>query len=413
MMVKLSLTFIKPSPYWFVLVLCLLLRQLPAQIQVSTITSSFDGSGGLELDGQGNLIIANFGRDLSNADGTQVWKLDQEGNLSLFATGLQGASGNIFDAQGNLYQSNISGGYISKISPAGVVITYASQSISAPVGISIDEEGNLYVCNCAGNFGNSIRRVSPTGNTTLFSSSPLFRCPNGITRDADGNLYVSNFSNGNVIKVNANGSASHFATIPGGSNGHIVYSKADNILYVASHGSSRIYRLGLNGIATPIAGSGIRGNADGPASSATFSRPNGLAISSTGDTLYVNSSVPITDNPATNARPLNPSVVRLLRGLNSPTTPTRNPAWLKAIQLSAHPNPAREDIQLVLEFPVARKGKLSLINAKGQHLQLIHEGLFQQGRNQFSIDVAGLSKGEYIYLLQLDQYMISRQIIIQ
>lgn len=393
--------------------LLLLSQTLTAQIVVSTITSSFDGSGGLELDGRGNLYIANFGRDLSNADGTQIWKLGKSGHLSLFATGLQGASGNIFDPAGNLYQSNISGGFISKVTPAGVVSTYASQSISAPVGISIDQDNNLYVCNCAGNFGNSIRKVSPNGNTTLFASGPLFFCPNGITRDTQGNLYVSNFSNGNVIKITPTGSASHFATIPGGSNGHIVYSPADNLLYVASHGSSRIYRLGLNGIATPIAGTGIRGNTDGPAASATFSRPNGLAITPSGDTLYVNSSIPITDNPATNARPLNPSVVRLLRGLNSPTTPTRTPDWLNAVEVSHFPSPAQNDFQIKMQLPQSQKGRLVLINPKGQQIQTIHEGVFQQGSHQFSVDTKDLPAGLYAYIIHLGPYTISRPLLVQ
>lgn len=392
---------------------CLLFHALPAQIQVSTITDAFDGSGGLELDSRGNLMIANFGRDLSNADGRQVWKLDKAGNLDLFATGLQGASGNIFDPQGNLYQSNIAGGYISKITPSGVVSTYATQSISAPVGISIDEDGNLYVCNCAGNFGNTIRKVNTGGITTLFASSPLFSCPNGITRDDNGNLYVSNFSNGNVMKITPNGSPSHFATIPGGSNGHIVYARADNVLYVASHGSSRIYRLSMNGIATSIAGSGIRGNADGPAGTATFSRPNGLAITPSGDSLYVNSSVPITDNPATNARPLNPSLIRLLRGLNSPTTPTKAPAWLNAIQLNVFPNPSKGQCQIQLDFPRSKQGKLVLLNAKGQQLQVIYEGTFQQGPNQFNINLENFPPGQYAYILHIKPFLISRQIILQ
>lgn len=395
------------------LLLLFLFQSLTAQILVSTISSSFDGSGGLELDSRGNLYIANFGRDLSNADGTQVWRLDKLGELNLFAAGLQGASGNVFDSQGNLYQSNISGGYISKITPAGIVSTYASQGISAPVGVSIDEDNNLYICNCAGNFGNTIRKVSTNGNSTLFSSGSLFRCPNGITRDAEGNLYVSNFSNGNVIKVTPNGSASHFATIPGGSNGHIIYSQADNILYVASHGSSRIYRLSLNGIATPIAGTGVRGNTDGPATSASFSRPNGLAITKSGDTLYVNSSIPITDNPATNARPLNPSVVRLLRGLNSPTTPTSAPKWLNAIVLNHFPNPVKADFRIKLEFPQSHRGKLLLLNPKGQQVQLIHEGIFHSGINQFQVSVKDLPAGLYAYILHLGPHMLSRQILIQ
>ncbi len=304
-----------------------------AQVMVETITGEFDGSGGLNMGRDGKLYVANFGESLDNGAGTEVWRVDykNEGQPVLFAAGLNGASGNDFDSDGNLFQSSIAAGTVSKINPEGNVSFFASNGISCNVGINIDAEDNLYVCNCCGSNGNTIRKVTKDGISSVFSSSSLFLCPNGITRDNDDNLYVSNFSNGNVVKIDPNGQASLLGITPGisgvsaPSNGHIIYSEKESVLYVASHGSHQIYRLTLDGELTVLAGTGQRGNKDGSAGEATFSRPNGLALSVTEDTLFVNSSIPVTD---ANGRPLNPSVIRMITGLRGITslsiTPTFN-----------------------------------------------------------------------------------------
>lgn len=193
-----------------------------AQITVNTVTDPFPASGGVKVGPDHNVYIGNYGDALPNANGSQIWVYEPStGILSEFANGLQGASGNAFDSQGNFFQSNIAGSYISKVTQEGFVSTFTSVGISSPVGIAIDEEDNLYVCNCG---NNTIRKVTPKAVSTQFSSGSLFACPNGITLDGSGNLYVSNFNNGNVIKINAGGYPSLFATIPGGNNGHLTYS---------------------------------------------------------------------------------------------------------------------------------------------------------------------------------------------
>lgn len=314
--------------YIIVLICAFGMTPLHAQIIVETITDEFDGSGGLNMSSDGKLYVANFGESLDNGTGTEVWQIDyrNEGQPELFANGLNGASGNDFDSEGNLFQSSIAAGTVSKISAEGNVSFFVASGISCNVGINIDSEDNLYVCNCCGSNGNTIRKVTKEGISSVFSSSSLLFCPNGITRDKDDNLYVSNFSNGNVVKISPSGQASLLAIVPGipgvsaPSNGHIIYSEKEDILYVASHGSHRIYKLTLDGELTVLAGTGQRGNNDGSAEMATFSRPNGLALSTTEDTLFVNSSIPVTN---ANGRPLNPSVIRMITGLRGATS-TKN-----------------------------------------------------------------------------------------
>ncbi len=306
--------------------------------QVFTLIDSFPASGGVKLGPDGHIYIGNYGDGLPNANGTQIWRYHiKEDSLELFASGLSGASGNDFGLDGNFYQSNIASGVISKVTATGQVSTYAS-GLSSPVGIVADEEGNLFVCECG---SNEISKVDTNGTVSLLSSGFPFACPNGITRDHNGMLYVSNFNTSDVIRINpSNGQASLFAFIPGNNNGHLTYSSKDSCLYIASHGSSKIYKSTLNGNVTTIAGSGTRGNADGSLNQATFSRPNGIAMSSSQDTIFLNSSIPLTNGPSF---PLNPSKLRGITGFRPITTKT---AEEEKIAFKIYPNPTNGIIEI-------------------------------------------------------------------
>ena len=376
------------------------------QVMVSTVTDEIPGSGGVKLDAQGNVYIANYGDALPNQNGNQVWRLDKEGNLEVFATGFQGASGNDFDSQGNLFQSNIAGSFISKITPEGNVSTFVSAGISAPVGIGIDSQDNLFVCNCG---NNTIRKVTPNGGSTQFASGTLFNCPNGITLDHEENLYVSNFSNGSVVKVTPEGTASFFINIPGNNNGHIAYSPIDSVLYVNSHGSHRIYRVTLEGDITIIAGSGIRGNVDGTALQAQFSRPNGIDVSPSGDTLYLNSSIPLTNA----GLPLNPSVVRMVTGLRPDTVSSIKPVWeYEGVELSHFPNPIKDKASILYELPKDLELELRLHNVGGKLLKVVELGKKRAGQHQLELSTQHLPNGLYYYSLINKGFVLSRVLVV-
>ncbi len=378
------------------------------QVVVSTLVDNIQASGGLKIGPDNSLYAANFGISLDMANGTQVWRVGMDGSVELFATGLSGASGNDFDSQGNLFQSNISAGTVSKITPTGQVSTFATIGISCNVGIVIDENDNLFICNCCSTNGNTIRRVTPGGQSSQYSSSGLYFCPNGITADGNGNLYVSNFSNGNIIKIAPGGAASLLAVTPGAggmaaSNGHIVYSPYEDVLYVASHGSSKIYRLTLNGVLTTFAGSGVRGNDDGPASQATFSRPNGLALSSTGDTLFVNSSIPTTN---AGGRPLNPSKIRMLTGLlgNSNIGEIE-----KSLEFLIAPNPTTNSISV--QSDVCRESHCR-INIFNSTFDVVHAAPMNRNSDKIEVVIGHLSSGTYYFQLISDKGMGMRPFLV-
>ncbi len=272
------------------------------QYSVRTLTPSFNGSGGATIDSAGWIYVADFGDRLDNANGIQVTKVDpSSGELTVFATGLVGPSGNKFDSKGNLFQANIKGNTISKISPDGQVSDFVSSGLASPVGIAIDKEDNLYVCNCG---GSSISKVTPDGTVSSFVQSSELKCPNGITIDDEGNLYPVNFSNGKVFKVSPDGSLSVLTTLPGNSNAHIDYWNKK--LYVVGRSAGQVFEVDMQGKINLLAGSGTIGDTDGDGNEAQFYIPNGIALSKDGQKIYV------VDRLLGVGTQLNPVVVRVI-----------------------------------------------------------------------------------------------------
>jgi sugar lactone lactonase YvrE len=274
-------------------------------LEVRTLAGPIEaGSGGVEVDADGNVYTADFGATLSSGPpGTRVWKVTPMGEVSVFADGLVGASGNTLGADGWFYQSNIAGNTISRISPDGVVEPFVTGGVSNPVGLVFDADDRLIVANCG---NGSLARVGGDGAPEVFTDTDLLRCPNGITLASDGNFYVANFADGNVVRVTPTGEASVFATIPGNNNGHIVFG--NGVLYVVARGNHQIYELTLDGELTLIAGSGERGLDDGPADTATLSLPNDVALSPDGRILYWNDVGVTGPDPQT----LTPTWIRYL-----------------------------------------------------------------------------------------------------
>ena len=270
---------------------------------VSTLTESFNGSGGLTVGPDDFIYVGDYGDFLNNANGTTVSRINpQTGAIEVFAEGLEGASGNTFSPDGNLIQVNIQGNSVSQISPEGVIMTLFDKGFTAPVGIEFDGEGNLYVCNCG---SNTIRKISSDSTSITFSDDVRLACPNGLAIDDNDNLYVSNFSDPNVIKISPDGNAETFASIPGGGNAHIAFG--NDVLFVVARAGGRVYEITLDGVVSVIAGTGEDGNDDGDGQDASFFVPNGIDVSNDGQTIYVTSRV------VDDGLPLNPVLVRTIR----------------------------------------------------------------------------------------------------
>ena len=194
--------------------------------------ASFNGAGGMTVDDQGNIYAADFFNHV-------IRKIDSEGTVTTFAgsgtAGFEEGTGSLasfnrpldveIDQNGNLFVADTENHSIRKITPEGVVSTFAgmgstgmtngtrtSASFNRPVGLDIDTNGNIYVVDSENNI---IRKINADGVVSTLAGSGSFGSADGIgtlasfnrpsdlALDAFGNIYVVGRSNYSIRKINA------------------------------------------------------------------------------------------------------------------------------------------------------------------------------------------------------------------
>ncbi len=249
---------------------------------VETVLAELDaGTGGLAVDGEGNLYHADFG--YPDHVGNTIFKVTPNGEVSEFASSdlFTSLTGNTFGPDGKLYQSSFGSSNVVTVDPDGTV-ELLTDEVRGPTGIVVTDEGRVFVDSCR---GNQVFEVFPDGTAEVIASGVGMNCPNGLTIDDDGNLYVVNFDTGFMQRITPEGDIEAIYRFPSG-NAHVVH--VDGYLYVTARVDHRVYRYEIaTGDVVTVVGTGDQGFDDGSGNVATIARPNAIAVGPDG-ALYIN-----------------------------------------------------------------------------------------------------------------------------
>ncbi len=149
---------------------------------VRPFVSDLMNATGLALDRTGDIYVS------SRFEGN-VHRVSPTGQMSLYAEGLGVATGIAFDREGNLFVGDRSG-TIFKIGADRQIFVHATLEPSvAAYHLAIGPGGDLFVCGPSTSSYDSIYRVNPHGEVSVYFQG-LGR-PQGLAFDLDGNLYVA------------------------------------------------------------------------------------------------------------------------------------------------------------------------------------------------------------------------------
>jgi len=228
-------------------------------------------------------------------------------------------NGLVVDSSGNVYVADAFNNKIRKITPQGVVSTFAgsglggslvdgtgtSASFSMPQGLAIDSLNNLYVAdtgNCA------IRKITQAGVVTTLAgqincgykdattSAAMFDYPTGVAVDSSGNVYVADMYNYRIRMVTQAGVVT---TLAGGAQGTLngigtaaqfirttgIAIDPSGTLYVADYNTIRKITSGAV-VTTWVGGSTQFALQDGVGTGSGFWGPGSLAVDASGN-VYV------------------------------------------------------------------------------------------------------------------------------
>lgn len=298
----------------------------PGSADGSGVAARFSAPRGLGIDSVGDIYVADTNNDSVRfvtrggqvstlAGAPPAMSVDAAGSLARFNLPVSAA----VDLAGNVYIADSANDTIRKIDPSGLVSTLAGSPglagssdgtgaaarFSSPSALAVDRAGILYVAD-AGN--DTIRKISPSGMVTTFAGTSgargsadgtgtvaRFDRPSGIAVDSAGIIYVSDSFNHTIRKITPQGAVTTFVgtadqwgSVDGTGSaarlffpGALAVDTASN-LYVVDQ-DRVIRKITSAGVVTTLAGSpSAVGSLDGTGSSARFDHPAGIAVSSTG-----------------------------------------------------------------------------------------------------------------------------------
>lgn len=227
----------------------------------------------------GRIFVVDFGSG-------EVFLLNTDGELTLIDV-FPGALGGAMDSAGNFYFSQFGLDQVVKVYP-DLSHEVFTEGIDGPAGILISPDDQfMYVTSYNDNIIVRIDMTNENPSPETFADDELINGPDGLVFDAQGDIISVNYLDGNVQRIDGNGTVSNFTSIDDtNSTGYLVNFNG-GYLVTGANTSHKIYYITGNGDVSTFGGTGIAGNEDGLIETAQFNFPNGIAISPTGDTLLV------------------------------------------------------------------------------------------------------------------------------
>ena len=168
---------------------------------------------------------------------------------SPFSNTASSTFGIVSDSLGNIYTTNYSDNFVTKITPSGVSSVFGTTG-GAPRGITIDQFGNLYVANLQ---DNTVTKITPSGVSSLFGTTG--NGPFDITIDKLGNIYTGNTTGNTVTKITLGGVSSVFGTTGGAPRGIQVDSNFN--VYVSNAIDNNVTKITPDGTSIILGSTGI------------------------------------------------------------------------------------------------------------------------------------------------------------
>ena len=395
--------------------------------------ATLNNPGGICFDTAGNLYI-------SDQCYLRIRKINTAGIISLYAgNGNTDSTGDggpataaafesiihiMADNKGNLFVPDQFVARIRRINAAGIISTYAGDSIfghtgnggpanaaeiGSVSGIAFDKKGNLYYAdntryimkiNTAGVLttigGNGVYGYGGDGGP---ATNALLKWPTDITIDKKGNIYFTDQGNNNIRKIDTFGIISTIAgsdTAGGysGDNGQATAAKlwapegiiidAIGNVYFSDELNNVVRKIDSAGIITTIVGNGTRGFSGdgGPATAAQLNNPAGLSFDKRGN-LYIADWLNNRVRKVTNVGVMVDEVREVVGGSVEQ-------------QYSLYPNPNDGNLTLLQTVLDTKTVTIEVLNAYGQ---TVKTDILQFSNNAKDLHLGKLPVG--IYLLHL------------
>jgi len=345
--------------------------------------STFDDC--LTMGPYGNIYASRY-------SGTVVTKITPQGTTSIFASGFNSPNGTAFGPDGYLYVPSAVGNRIDKVSPSGVVTNVVPNMPSASA-ILFRPDGKMIVACYA---PTAINLVEPNGSYAPLYTGNGLNGPIGLRYTSTGKLIIGNFNDGKIFSVDtATGVFTQIADLPG-SLGFLEI--VNDVIYSTGFDVNKIFRTTLTGDTMTVAGTGAVGQLNGPALSSTFSRPNGIVKSVTGDTLF------ISDYNTRSLRVLSGITLGVIN-LNT-TEPER-------FSLSQnYPNPFNPVTYIEFAIPKSSMVKLTIYNVQGRVVETIVNSELSAGNYKADWNAANYSSGVYYYKLEAEGNVAAKKMLL-